>query len=86
MMFLRLFVIAFTLYGLTFAATASTTTLDVAADAPVWMRLGADILLYLHMGGGALGMIAGTVAILSRKGQTRPPDGGQSLLRFHAGL
>lgn len=43
--------------------------LQVDADAPFALRLGADILLYAHIGGGALGLISGTIAVLSPKGR-----------------
>lgn len=42
--------------------------LEAPAGAPLIARLAADALLYLHIGGGTLGLISGTVAILSRKG------------------
>lgn len=42
--------------------------LEVSSDAPLWQRLGADALLYLHIGGGTLGLISGAVALLSPKG------------------
>lgn len=42
--------------------------LEVAADAPLWARLGADALLYLHIGGGTLGLVTGVIALLVRKG------------------
>jgi uncharacterized membrane protein len=44
------------------------TVLQVPADAPMWMSVGADTLLALHIGGGALAMAAGTIALLTRKG------------------
>lgn len=47
---------------------ASAERLEVASDAPGWMHLGAGLLLFAHIGGGAIGMISGPVAILSRKG------------------
>ena len=33
-----------------------------------WKHVGAGILLYAHIIGGALGLVSGTVAVLSRKG------------------
>lgn len=42
--------------------------LEVSPDAPLWQRLAADALLYLHIGGGALGLVSGAVALLSPKG------------------
>ena len=50
------------------AGPAFADHLEVAADAPWWMRLGADAILTLHIGGGTAGMISGTTALLSRKG------------------
>jgi uncharacterized membrane protein len=34
------------------------------------MHLGADALLVLHIGGGALGLLSGAVALTARKGET----------------
>jgi uncharacterized membrane protein len=34
------------------------------------MSIGADILLVLHIGGGAVAMVAGAVALFTRKGET----------------
>ena len=48
---------------------AHAARLQVEADAPLWMHLGANVLLYLHIAGGALGLLSGSVAILARKGQ-----------------
>ena len=42
--------------------------LQVSPDAPAWMRYGADALLYTHIGGGAVGMVSGAVALFTRKG------------------
>jgi len=50
------------------SSTASAGRLEVAADAPWWVRFGADALLYLHIGGGTLGLLSGSVALLSAKG------------------
>lgn len=49
---------------------AHATKLEVEPDAPLWAHLGADILLYLHIGGGIIGLLAGTLAIASQKGGT----------------
>jgi len=54
--------------GLTGAACA--TTLEVADDAPVWAHAGAGILLYAHIAGGALGLLMGVLAVITRKGGT----------------
>jgi uncharacterized membrane protein len=43
-------------------------TLEIDPAAPLWMKLGADALLYLHIGGGAVGLVSGTVALVFRKG------------------
>lgn len=37
--------------------------------APAWMHIGAAILLYAHIIGASVAMIAGTIAILARKGE-----------------
>lgn len=43
-------------------------TLEIDPAAPMWVRLAADSLLYLHIGGGALGLVSGTAALVFRKG------------------
>ncbi|MEQ1618985.1 MAG: hypothetical protein ABL883_11665 [Terricaulis sp.] len=50
------------------ASPAWADRLEVEATAPWWMRLGADMLLYLHIGGGAVGLVSGATALLARKG------------------
>jgi hypothetical protein len=50
------------------APHAHAARLLVAPDAPGWMHLGADILLWLHIGGGGVGIATGLVALASRKG------------------
>lgn len=42
--------------------------LQVPSDAPLWMHIGADALLVLHIGGGAVGLASGVVALAARKG------------------
>lgn len=49
---------------------ALAETLKAPPGAPAYLHLGADALLFAHIGGGALGILTGAVAILSRKGQT----------------
>ena len=44
------------------------TTLYVGPDSPMWMHMGAQALLVAHIGGGALGLMSGTVAMAARKG------------------
>lgn len=44
------------------------TVLQVPPDAPVWMSAGADVILLLHITGGTVAMVAGAVALVSRKG------------------
>lgn len=61
-------------YGLvlciSFMATpVLATKLEISADSPAWAHFGASLLLYSHIVGGGLGIIAGTIAILTRKGQ-----------------
>lgn len=46
------------------------TVLQVPPDAPVWMSVGADMLLLLHITGGSVAMAAGAVAMFSKKGET----------------
>ena len=45
------------------------TVLQVSSDAPAWVRMGADALLYLHIGGGGIGILSGAIALLTRKGK-----------------
>jgi hypothetical protein len=47
---------------------AWATTLQAGPDAPLWARFGAAALLALHIGGGAVGMVSGAMAIASPKG------------------
>lgn len=42
--------------------------LHVPPDAPLLLRLGADALLALHLGGGTVGLISGVAALTVRKG------------------
>jgi hypothetical protein len=42
--------------------------LAVDPTAPWYVKAGADALLYTHIGGGALGMLSGTMALAARKG------------------
>lgn len=58
-----------TLAACAIATPAFAETLKVDSHAPVWMHLGAMLLLYLHIGGGTLGLVSGTVAVLSPKGR-----------------
>lgn len=48
---------------------ASAETLQLAEDAPVWKQAGAALLLYGHIGAGAIGLASGALAILSPKGR-----------------
>jgi hypothetical protein len=50
------------------APAAAAAKLQVAPDAPPWMHVGADIVLWTHIGGGAAGIVTGMVALASRKG------------------
>lgn len=50
------------------ASAAYAVRLEVSPGASVWVHLGASILLYSHIGGGAVGLVAGATAIASRKG------------------
>jgi uncharacterized membrane protein len=68
--------VAFALLAFVFCAlvldggVAHATRLEVHPDAPVWAHAGAGILLYLHIGGGIIGLLMGSLAIASRKGGT----------------
>jgi uncharacterized membrane protein len=48
---------------------AQAETLKAGPGDPVWMHLGADALLWAHIGGGAIGLVAGVVALAAHKGQ-----------------
>jgi hypothetical protein len=43
--------------------------LPVGPDAPWWVADAAKAVLVLHIGGGTLGILSGTVAIIARKGE-----------------
>lgn len=49
--------------------SASAETLQLDEDAPVWKQAGAALLLYGHVGAGAIGLASGALAILSPKGR-----------------
>jgi uncharacterized membrane protein len=51
-----------------FSAAASAETLQVPEDANILVRVGADIVLYTHIIGGALGLLTGLIASLTKKG------------------
>lgn len=42
--------------------------LQVPAGSPWWVKLAADALLFLHIAGGAVGLISGAAALFARKG------------------
>lgn len=50
------------------AEAAHAATLELGAHAPPWAQVGAAVLLYLHIGGGAVGLVTGVIASLARKG------------------
>lgn len=50
------------------APLAAGANLVAPPGAPAWMSLGADALLYTHIGGGAVGILTGAAAIVSAKG------------------
>lgn len=51
-----------------FTTSAAANKLEVDADSAWILHFGALILLYSHIGGGALGLLSGTVASLTTKG------------------
>ena len=51
------------------AGAAHAAKLEVGPDAPFWIRLATDALLYAHIGGGAVGLVSGVAAIATRKGR-----------------
>jgi hypothetical protein len=50
------------------SGVAHADNLEAPPGAPWWAHFGAAALLYLHIGGGALGMASGVVALATRKG------------------
>lgn len=52
----------------TAAKSTAMTILTVPPDSPWWVKDAAEAILLLHIGGGTLGMISGTVAVLAEKG------------------
>lgn len=56
------------LVGSLAAPASRAATLPVAPDTPIWMHVGAEVLLWLHIGGGAAGIVTGFLALASRKG------------------
>ncbi len=51
------------------ASVSHADNLQARPGDPLWMHIGADALLYAYIGGGALGLLAGTVAIAAPKGR-----------------
>lgn len=43
-------------------------TLHVTAGSSWWLFAAANLILFLHIAGGTVGIISGAVALLSRKG------------------
>jgi len=48
---------------------ALADTLDVDPDAPAWVHAVANTVLYLHIGGGGVGLLSGATALTFRKGE-----------------
>ena len=46
----------------------NVNVLHVPAGSPWWLFVAADLILFLHIAGGSVGIISGFVALLSRKG------------------
>lgn len=44
------------------------SVLQAAPDSPLWLHVAADTILYLHIGGGSVAMVAGAIAMFSTKG------------------
>lgn len=59
------------------APAAHASVLQASPDAPVWAHVGAAALLWLHIGGGAVGIATGALAIASRKGGKIHRAGGR---------
>ena len=54
--------------GLLFSDGTLAGRLELAPEAPVWAHFGAAVLLYLHIAGGAVGLVTGAMASATRKG------------------
>ena len=52
-----------------FGGAALADTLDVDPNAPAWVHGVANAVLYLHIGGGGLGLVSGAAALTFRKGE-----------------
>ena len=50
------------------ASMILATRLQVPPGSPWWMSLGADVILFLHIAGGALALASGAIALFARKG------------------
>lgn len=70
---LRVFFWTVSFVGVIASAFASSVavadTLDVDPAAPLWVHALATAVLYLHIGGGAVGLISGAAALTFRKGE-----------------
>jgi hypothetical protein len=65
----KVFSVALIAAGLVFfAGVAQAKNLEAAPGAPAWAHFGAAALLYLHIGGGTLGMLSGVASLSTRKG------------------
>jgi len=61
--------VLFALAAIMLPSSAMADTLQAGPGDPAWMHLGANTLLWAHIGGGAIGMVTGVIALASRKGQ-----------------
>ena len=46
----------------------ANTRIHVPAGSPWWLVAGADLILFLHIAGGAVALVSGAVALFARKG------------------
>ena len=44
--------------------------LHIPPDAPLVLRAATDVILFLHIAGGSVGILSGAVALVARKGET----------------
>lgn len=68
------------LAALLFTSPALALRLEVPADSHLFFHFSAYVLLYAHIGGGALGIVSGTVASLTRKGSQVHRSAGKLFL------
>ena len=62
------------------SADAAAARLEPAPDASFWVHLGADVLLWAHIGGGLVGLVTGVIAVAAPKGDRLHRGAGRLFL------